>query len=303
MAGVRAEEKPIGFVEFSQRYASEERCREKLYGMRWPNGFICPKCGYKTYTLIKDRWRYQCNHCKHQTSPTVGTVMHRTHLPIRTWFWAIYLVSTDKRGISAMALSKQLHITYKTAWYLLHRIREAMGNREENYILQGIVEFDDSYFGGKKPGSKRGRGTKKIKVLVALSKDAAGKPRYLKLRVVSNLKGKTIGAFAKKCIAENSTIESDAAPNYRKPLKEKWLHKFELFDADSEMLTWLHTVVSNVKALVQGTSHGLDEKHFQRYLNEVCYRFNRRFFEKTIFDHLLSAVAHSKPLGLDALKG
>lgn len=303
MGGIRAGEKPMGFVGFSQEYATEEVCREKLFEKRWPGGFICPKCGKTSYSLLKARWRYQCNHCKHQTSPTVGTVMHRTHLPIRTWFWAIYLIATDKRGVSAMALSKQLHVTYKTAWYVLHRIREAMGNREESYILQGIVEFDDVYFGGKKPGSKRGRGTKKMKALVALSKSEAGKPRYLKMKVVPDLKGKTIGAFATKCIAEKSTIESDAAPNFRKPLKEKWLHKYELFDADAEMLTWLHTVVSNLKALIQGTSHGLDEKHFQRYLNEVCYRFNRRFHEKSIFDHLVFAVAHSNPLGLDALRG
>ena len=303
MAGVRACNKPMGYIEFSKKYATEEDCRKKLAEQRWPDGFVCPKCGGKNYSLIKERWRFQCNHCKHQTSPTVGTVMHRTHLPIRTWFWAIYLVATDKRGISAMALSKQLHVTYKTAWYLLHRMREAMGNRDENYMLQGIVEFDDVYFGGTKSGGKRGRGTTKMKVLVAVSKNAEGKPKYLKMKMVPNLKGKTIGCFAEKCIAEKSTIESDAAPNYRKPLKEKWLHKYEIYDADSEMLTWLHTIASNVKALIQGTSHGLDAKHFQRYLNEACYRFNRRFMEKSIFDHLLCAVAHSSPLGLDVLKG
>jgi hypothetical protein len=229
--------------------------------------------------------------------------MHKTKLPIRTWFWAIYLVATDKRGISAMSLCKQLKVTYKTAWYLLHRIREAMGKRDERYLLAGIVEFDDSYFGGPKGGGKRGRGTKKSKVLIALSKTEEGKPQHLKMQVVPDLRGKTIGRFAGANIAENSVIESDAAINYRTALANKWLHKYKLSGSDPEMLAWLHIIVSNVKAFIQGTAHGLDGKHLQRYLNEACYRFNRRFHEKTLFDHLLVAVSHSKPLGLDALSG
>ena len=303
MDGVRSKEKPLGFVEFSEKYATEETCREALIKVRWPKGFVCPECGKKKYIVLRKRNRIQCNSCKHQTSPTVGTVMHKTKLPIRTWFWAIYLVAQDKRGISAMTLCKQLKVTYKTAWYLLHRIREAMGKRDEQYLLTGIVEFDDSYFGGPKDGGKRGRGTKRSKVLVALSKDEAGKPQHLKMKVVPNLKGKTIGSFAAANIAENSIIQSDAAPNYRAALAKKWLHQYEVFDADSQTLAWLHTIVSNVKAFIQGTAHGLDSKHLQRYLNEVCYRFNRRFFERSLFDHLLHAVALSSPLGLDVLTG
>jgi hypothetical protein len=229
--------------------------------------------------------------------------MHKTRLPIRTWFWAIYLVAQDKRGISAMSLCKQLKVTYKTAWYLLHRIREAMGKRDERYMLAGIVEFDDSYFGGPKGGGKRGRGTKKSKVLVGLSKTDDGKPQYLKMQVVPNLRGPTIGAFAAVNILQNSTIQSDAAINYRKALSEKWLHEYELSDACGQSLAWLHTIISNVKAFIQGTAHGLDSKHLQRYLNEACYRFNRRFHERDLFDHLLNAVALSSPLGWDVLKG
>lgn len=202
-----------------------------------------------------------------------------------------------------MTLCKQLKVTYKTAWYLLHRIREAMGNRDERYLLAGIVEFDDSYFGGPRGGGKRGRGTKKAKVLVALSKNRDGKPQHLKMRVVPNLRGITIAWFAADSIAEKTIIQSDAAPNYRQALAEKWLHEYELADANSQSLVWLHTIVSNVKAFIQGTAHGLDGKHLQRYLNEACYRFNRRFHERGLFDRLLVAVAQSSVLGLDALMG
>lgn len=303
MDGVRSGEKPMGFVAFSEKYATEEICREALFRVRWPQGFECPVCGKHSYAILKSRNRIQCNACKHQTSPTVGTVMHKTRLPIRTWFWAIYLVAQDKRGISAMTLCKQLKVTYKTAWYLLHRIREAMGKRDGRYLLSGIVEFDDSYFGGPKGGGKRGRGTKKAKVLVAVSKTEDGKPQYLKMQVVPNLRGGTIGRFAADNIAENTLIQSDAAPNYRKALAEKWLHEYELADANSQTLAWLHIIVSNVKAFIQGTAHGLDSKHLQRYLDEACYRFNRRFHERDLFHNLLNAVAHSLPLGLDVLTG
>jgi len=122
---------PMGFVEFSEKYATEEACREKLFAMRWPEGFKCPKCGCEEYHYLRTRGTYQCKACKHQTSLIVGTVMERSHLKLKIWFWAIYVVATDKRGCSAVYLQKQLHIGYKSAWYLLHRIREAMRHRDE----------------------------------------------------------------------------------------------------------------------------------------------------------------------------
>jgi transposase-like protein len=238
-----------------------------------------------------------------KTTPKVGTLMEGSPLPYKTWLWAIYLVAADKRGISAMSLMRQLHLSYKTAWYLLHRIREAMGNRDEKYLLQGIVEFDDSYFGGPKGGGKRGRGTKKTKVLQAVSKDAEGKPKFLKMWVVPNLKGPTVGKFAAAVIAEGATVETDAARSYRKALSEKYNHNWDIFDADKEMLAWLHIIVSNAKAHIQGTYHGIDEKYLQRYLNEFGYRFNRRFQQPSLFDRLLAPVTDPPPLGLVALKG
>jgi transposase-like protein len=303
MGNAKYKGKPIGFMEFAEKYSTEEACRQKVFDVRWPDGFVCPKCGGQACCFVVRKNCYQCNKCKHRTTPKVGTIMQDSALPYKTWLWAIYLVATDKRGISAMELMRQLHVTYKTAWYLLHRIREAMGNRDEKYLLDGIIEFDDSYFGGSGGGGKRGRGTKKSKVLVAVSKDRQGKPKYLKMRVVPNLKGKTIGKFAKTAIAEGATIETDAYNSYRKPLSGKFNHNWEIFDSDKSMLVWIHTIVSNAKSFVQGTFHGLDEQHLQRYLNEFTYRFNRRFMMPNLFDHLLIATVQTPPLGLVALKG
>lgn len=222
--------------------------------------------------------------------------MDRSHLALRIWIWAIYLVARDKRGYSAMQLSTELRLPYNTAWFLLHRIRKAMAQRDDNYMLAGIVELDDTYFGKSKKGGKRGRGTTKTKVLVALSKDEDGNPQFAKMQVVPNLKGKTIAKFAKCSIAEGSVVQSDAYRSYRKPLSEKHLHEYQIFDTDTEMLHWLHIIIGNAKAFVLGTFHGLGKKHLQSYLDEFCYRFNRRMVHEEIFGRLACAVTASSTL-------
>ena len=295
----------LSFEEFCEMFPDEEACRARLSQMRWPEGFECPKCGSKEYGYQEKRKIYQCKakYCHYQASLTVGTIMEHTRLPIKTWFWAMFLMATDKRGSSATYLSTALKIRYKSAWLLLQKLRSAMGNRDARYLLEGIVEFDDTYFGGPKPGGKRGRGSSKTKVLVAISKDSGGKPKHLKMRVVPNLKGKTVGAFAKDAIAENAIVETDAYRSYRKSLSEKFNHNWQIFDSDSEMLVWLHTIVSNAKSFVQGTFHGINELHLQRYLDEFCWRFNRRNRTDKIFFDLLRTIISSPKATYAELRG
>ena len=131
----------ITFQEFRARFSTENACRAELFRLRFPNGFFCPKCGCTEYYPVRGRNTFQCRACRHQTSVTAGTVMHCTHLPLTVWFGAIYLCATDKRGISAVQLSRTLNICYESAWYLLHRIRRAMAQRDEKYALSGIVEM------------------------------------------------------------------------------------------------------------------------------------------------------------------
>ena len=291
-----AKQKRMGFREFQEQFCTEEACSEYLFDLRWPNGFICPRCGCREYYQISTRNKYQCKSCRYQVSVTAGTVMDRSHLSLRIWVWAIYLVARDKRGYSAMQLSNELNLPYNTAWFLLHRIRHAMAQRDAHYVLTGIVELDDTYFGKSKKGGKRGRGTVKTKVLVALSKDEDGKPQFAKMQVVPNLKGKTIAKFAEHSIVQGAVVQSDAYRSFRKPLAEKYLHEYQVFNTDSEMLRWLHIIIGNAKAFVLGTFHGLGEKHLQSYLDEFCYRFNRRLFHGEIFSRLLHAVTCSSAL-------
>ena len=165
-------------------------------------------------------------------------------------------MSCDKRGCSAMKLHKDLSLPYNTAWYLHKRIQSAMSHREERYMLEDIIQFDDAYVGSAKKGGKRGRGTKKSKFLAALSTDGEDRPRYLKLKVVNDLKGKTIGKFAKKYIKSGASVRSDAYRSYRKPLVNDYLHEYKKSASDPAHLKWLHTVISNCKAFIQGTYHG-----------------------------------------------
>ena len=236
----------ISFKEFRTRYNTEAACREELFRQRFPKGFVCPKCGCTEYYPIRGRKTCQCRSCRHQTSVTAGTVMHRTHLPLTIWFWAIYLCVTDKRGICAVQLSNTLGICYESAWYLLKRIRAAMGQRDANYQLSGIVEMDDCYVGGPSHNGKRGRGTDKAKVVVAVSKAENGVPLFARMKVVEDIKGKTLQQIVNEYFADKTRVECDGYRSYR-GLDGVELN-YSIYEAGD--LHWLHTVISNFKTFL-----------------------------------------------------
>ena len=278
--------------EFLRRFGTDESCRDYLAAQRWPQGFVCPKCGHKHGCRLSNGL-YQCTRCHHQTSVTAGTVLHHSHVNLSKWFLAFYFVSQDKRGISAVQLSEQIGVTYKTAWSMLRRIRSAMGQRDATHILSGVVEFDDAYFGGPKAGSKRGRGTEKAKVFVALSLDDRGNPQYLKMSVAKNIKQASVRKFAHAAVAKGSTIRSDGYRSYLTALEE-YTHEHKNYLPNNGMLHWLHIVVSNVKAFILGTYHGLPKDNLQSYLDEFSFRFSRRTFGTRLTQRLILAVAQSR---------
>ena len=277
--------------EFLKQFGTEAECRNYLAAQRWPDGFVCPKCGHKHGCRLSNGL-YQCTHCHHQTSVTAGTVLHHSHVSLSKWFLSFYLVSQDKRGISAVQLASQIGVTYKTAWSMLRRIRSAMGQRDAAHILSGVVELDDAYFGGPTAGGKRGRSTEKAKVFVALSLDEHGNPQYLKMRVAKNIKQISVKKFAHAAVAKGSTIRSDGYRSYI-PALEDYTHEHKPYKPDSDMLHWLHIVVSNAKAFILGTYHGLPKEHLQPYLDEFAFRFSRRSFGGLLTHRLILAVARS----------
>lgn len=276
-------------IEFQSKYNTEEACEQALFRLKWPEGFQCPQCGSRHCTMVNGRRLplYQCAECHHQTTTIAGTVLANTKLSLVKWFLALYFMATNKDGISGMALAKYIGVTLKTAWVLLHKIRCAMGEREGIYKLGGSVEMDEAFFGGKAEG-RRGRGSEnKTQVGVALQLDDAGHPLFLKMKVIPDAKGETLLTFAQECIDEGSTIHSDAFRAYNS-LAEKYHSDMQKYDPkhDDQHLKWLHVMISNIKANIEGAYHGLDGTYLQRYLDEFCYRFNRRHSSTPIFDHL-----------------
>ena len=245
---------------------------------------------------------YQCNKCGYQATVIVNTILEKTRTPLVKWFIAIYGMATDKRGYSATQLVRDIQVSYPTAWLMLHKIRESKRNRDDKYRLSGIIEIDESYFGGPDKGRKRGRGTEKTKVLVGLSLEEDGRPRFAKMEVIKDVKGNTILEFARHNVESGSRINSDAYRSYN-VLTTEYEHTAKNFNPteDPSHLKWLHVILSNAKAFIQGTFHGLDKIHLQRYLNEFCYRFNRRRFEGQGFFRLLNSCVAAKTVTYNEL--
>ena len=293
----------MSLIEFTEQFGTEVQCRAHLFTKRFGNGFVCPKCGHTHGIKIETRLSMQCSKCGYQQSAIVGTAMNDTKLPIRKWYYAIYLITSSKRGISAKELQRHIKVTYKTAWYINQRIRVAMTAADDKYKLDGIVTVDEAFFTGREENGtvpKRGRGTSKTKVIVAVSLNKAGYPQYAKMYVVDNFKAKTIEQFMCENVKTNFIITTDGFSSYKsQKLKKDYFHDFQNFDKDDKNsnVKWLHIVISNAKAFILGTFHGLDRINLQSYLNEFCYRFNRRYIPQMMFDKLLNSLFITNPVG------
>ena len=299
--------KYIGFLEFQKKFSTEKKCWNFLVKKRWSKSFHCPHCGYEEYYFVSTRQLFECRRCHYQTSLTANTVFHKTRTPLQKWFWAIYLITTHKNGISARQLQKMLEFgCYKTAWTMLHKIRNAMTQRDAHYQLAGLIEMDDSYFGQKKTSGKAGRGaTKKTPVLAAIEVPDNKKPRFAILESLTSVSANEIQNKLTSRVKDHQIIKTDGYATYKtlralgyyhypKVLKEKSLIQ--------EHLPWVHILISNVKAAIRATFHGVSTKHLQRYLDEYIYRFNRRFTEHQLFDRLLTACVFSKTITFTELK-
>jgi len=225
--------------------------------------------------------------------------MHRTRTPLRMWFWAIYLAANDKRGLSALQLSKKLKVSYYVAWTMLHKIRQAMADRNQLYQLRGVIEIDESFYGGKKEGGdKRGRGTKKVPVMIEASTFEGGKGGrglgFARMRVVDRVDSATVERVIGEDVAAGQEIVTDGWSSYNVAGRMGHEHVREVSDGEpNAALKWVHILASNSKAFLLGTFHGIGRKHLQSYLDEFCYRFNRRRWEDELFDRLVTACANS----------
>ena len=279
----------IDLLEWQKRFGTEKACGETLASQRWPEGFRCPRCGHDHGYAISTRQSYECSSCHYQASLTAGTLFHSTNLPLAKWFWAIYLMASDKGGISALRLAKQIGVSWITAHRMLRKIRIAMGHRDSVYRLHDLVEIDDALVGGRRPG-KRGRGAAgKVPVLVAVENRGSG-AGFIAMQQVPAVTRETVAGFVKGHLPPSQWVRSDKLAALGAIGKTQH-HAARVTPPDKagEWLPWVHVAIGNLKAFLLGTYHGVSSKHLQEYLNEFCYRFNRRAWEPELPLRLLNA--------------
>lgn len=290
---------PQTILEFQSRFGTEEACREYLFASRWPDGFLCPGCGGREAGAETRRHLWVCTACGRQTSITAGTVMHKTRLPLRTWFWAAYLVATFHPGISAKQLQRQVGLgCHETAWAMLHKLRAAMvaPGRE---LLKGEVEIDEFFLGGYEEGLKGGRQHGK-KVLCGAAVEVRGQGSgRLRLQVLENSQAKTLEAFTKATTAPGSIVHTDGLPSYNGLPGLGYDHrprKVASVGKEDKLLPRVHRAISNLKAWMHGTHRSVSPEHMQVYLDEFVFRHNRRGTPMAGFQTLLGLGLTHEPV-------
>jgi transposase-like protein len=298
--------KERSLIGFQKDFPDDQSCAKHLATLRWPDGFVCPKCNHREAWYLAKRGLYDCKKCRFQTSVTSGTIFHKTRVPLLRWYWLIYHMAMDKVGVSVFEMQRILEIgCYETAWLMAHKIRKAMAERDALYSLAGLVEMDESFFGPV--GVTRGRGSEnKCVVLCAVSlyrnKKGEKKPGFAHMNVVDDASANTIETFLDRlgCGSKTEegkqllhTIRTDGWRSYGKASKDKDLKHCRVVLRDPQaagrLMPWIHKLISNAKSVISGTHRGVSGKHLQSYLSEVAYRFNRRFWERELFDRLIQA--------------
>jgi len=290
----------VSFHAWQQRFATDAACAQELAERRWPEGFRCPHCAHDRGWYTATRQLYECARCHRQTSPTAGTVFHGSRVPLHKWFWALYWVGSDKGSISALRLSKLIGVSWRSAYTLLRKLRIAMGHRDTLYRLAELVEVDDAYLGGKRPG-KPGRAPAegKTPILVACE-TREGRPGFVAIETISAVTKEQIVDFARRRLDPAAIARSDAFSSMTGlGVQVTHIPRITPPEQVDGWLPWVHIVISNLKRFLIGTYHGAVRPHrLQEYIDEFCYRFNRRFWEPQIPNRLLGLCANHLPVDL-----
>lgn len=310
--GVARPSFPTNLREFQHRFASEEACEQYLAASRWPDGFACRRCGHqRAYAMTKQR-RWQCVACRHQVSLTSETILHNTKIPLTLWFWAAYLMTTDKRGISALLLQRQMGLRrYETAWMMLHKLRRAMVNVARE-MLHGEVEIDDTWIGAAQAGlrgSRQLKGRRAALVLVAIEKRGKASGR-LRMAVIPDFKATTLNAFIKQHVAPGSTIYTDGLKSFTgledvgyKHIARTQSLRTDLRKGAKSVVPLADRAIGNLQQWLIGTYHGVSRPQLQVYLDEFVFRHNRRKQPMAAFQTLLGLGTGRTPTPYRRIRG
>lgn len=298
----------MNIFKFTAEFDSEESCRTHFKEERDKIGVICKKCSNTTHYWIKSQWSYECKTCRSRTSLRSGTVMQSSNLSFLIWYKTMFLLTATKKGFSSKEIQRQLGLKrYEPVWSMVHKLRKAMGNRDDRYTLEGMIEMDEGYFTieaseNAHKNQKAGRGSKtKSNVMImaestVLEDIDTGKverqARYFKAKVLEDHKaGETDETFKNAINKEQTIVFTDKSTSYVNIADYVELHISEKSNETTtkETLKWVHITISNAKRNFVGNYHKIKKKYLQLYLNEFIYKLNRRYFGEKIFDRLVIA--------------
>lgn len=262
-------------INLIERYSDEEKCRKYLEALKWEKGIQCPRCASEKVSRILKRGQFDCDECRYQFSVTAGTIFHDTHLPLWKWFLAVYLMTESKKGISANQLKRSLAVSYKTAWYLCHRIRKAIEEAKDKPQLDGTVEVDETYVGGRYDRRRKRGPWENQPVIGLLERDGKFEARKIPTTSKTILTG-----IVRDRVSKRATVMTDELPAY-KSVKKTHTHKSVNHREEEWVRGDVHTngienAWSLFKRSVIGSYHKISTKHLDAYLNEFEWRFNGR---------------------------
>jgi hypothetical protein len=299
----------MNILEFVEIFPTEQSCKLHFKEQRERIGITCQKCGCKKHYWLKSKWQWQCSECSFRTTLRSGTFMKASNLPIRKWYLAMAFMSATKKGLSACELQRQLgHKRYDTVWSLMHRIRNAMGNRDSQYTLEGMIEFDEAYFEKATPDGiklKRGKGSQKQQNVAVMAEstyledietgEVSKSCRYFKMKVLYNHKKDAVEEVIANNISEQAIVFSDKSKSYLDIADLVEIHIMEKSSKETTNTTlkWVHIAISNAKRNLLGVYHKVKGKYLQLYLDEFCFKLNRRYFGERLFDRMVIAVANN----------
>lgn len=302
-------EYPDTMREFFEMFPDEKSCLEYLVNLRWPEGYICLSCGQSCIPWYESRNRLGCSLCRSKVTVTAGTLFEKTRTPLTTWLDAAWHVTTAKNGLSAKTLERTLGTSYHVAWMMLQRFRVAMVNAEREK-LAGTVEVDETLIGGVEHGGKRGRGTDKEIVVIAVEiKEGKGFGRT-RMRHIPDASGDSLIPFIQDTISTDATLVTDGWNGYSKITDHGYVRDIRNISASDDFahvaMPGVHRLASLLKRWILGTHQGsVSDMHLQAYLEEYIFRFNRRNSKSRglVFKRLIEYALKSPPITQEDIVG
>jgi len=299
---IAGEDYPLTYREFVKMFPDNESCADFLQKLRWPDGFVCPECGAASTPWHQTHRRLTCPHCRYQTTVTTGTILDKTRTPLTTWLEVAWHITTAKNGMSATTIEKTLGISYRVAWTMLQRFRVAMV-RSEREKLSGIVEVDETLVGGVDKGGKRGRGSQKSIVVIAVEVHKSKSFGRIRMRYIPNASSESLSNFIYDVIQAGSTIHTDGWSGYNNLESLGYDHEVTVQSTSEDQahvsMPGVHNVAALLKRWILGTHQGaFSTYHLQAYLEEFTFRFNRRLSKHRglVFRRLLEQAVATAPV-------